>query len=83
MSESNKDAGFLSNLGKEALCTFHVPVQTIYDYIYNIDMPKRIKQAEFKAKMIEIKHTKINLTLDYTFIGNWYALCSYNDNDEF
>lgn len=46
-------------------------------------MPKRIKQADFKAKMIEIKHTKINLTLDYTFIGNWYALCSYNDNDEF
>lgn len=53
MSEANKDAGFLSNLSnKEALCTFHVPVQTVYDYIYNIDMPKKMKQTDFKAKMI-------------------------------
>lgn len=33
--------------------------------------------------MIEIKHTKVNLTLDYICIGSRKALCSYNDNDIF
>lgn len=68
---------------KDAFCTFHVPVQTIYDYMYNIDMPKKKKQAEIKNKMIEIKHTKVNLTVDYKGIGNYRALCSYNPNDIF
>lgn len=33
--------------------------------------------------MIEIKHTKAHLTLDYKCIGNYYALCSYNESDIF
>ncbi len=33
--------------------------------------------------MMEIQHTKANLTFDYTCIGNYRALCSYNQNDIF
>lgn len=71
----------MTNIGsKDPLCTLHLPVQTIYDYMYNT-MPERRKHmalTELKKKMIEIKHTKVNLSLDYKCIGNYYALCSYN-----
>lgn len=33
--------------------------------------------------MIEVKHTKLNLTFDYKCIGNYLAYCSYNENDLF
>lgn len=33
--------------------------------------------------MIEIKHTKANFSLDYKCIGNYSALCTYNQDDIF
>lgn len=78
-----EDTGYFPSFGsKDALYTFHLPVQTIYDYIYNIDLPQ-FRKNEIKTKLIEIKHTKINLSLDYKCIGNYKALCTYNENDIF
>jgi len=37
---------------KDALYTFHMPIQTLYDYIYNIEMPHLRKEKGNAAKMI-------------------------------
>lgn len=40
-------------------------------------MPQ-VRKREANAKMIEVKHTKINLSLDYKGIGSYKAWSTYN-----
>ena len=58
----------------ESVSGFHVPVQAIYDYVYNNHKPKK-KQGEIRSKQVELRNTKTSFHVDYKLMGNYYSLC--------
>lgn len=46
----------------DSYSTLKLPVQTLYDYIYNQNKPKK-KHVEAKQKVIELKNTKSSLQI--------------------
>ena len=86
-SETSRTPGFLPNIKDPQVSSFHIPIQTIYNMIYNRDKLKRknVTQAKgqqsqssgnissnfhFKQKMVELKNTKVSVTLEYKGRGN-------------
>ena len=81
-SENNKNGGFLPNIKDPQVSSMHIPVQTIYNMIYNKNKLKKKSFLDsktqsthnshitFKQKYIELKNTKVSVNLEYKGLGN-------------
>lgn len=62
-NEVKQDTGFLNNIGlMESYSMLKIPVQTVYDYVYNQNKPQK-KHVEAKNKVIELKNTRATLQI--------------------
>ena len=80
-SEISKTAGFLPNIKDPQVSSFHIPIQTIYNSVYNKNKIKKKNidpkyqstsnsTINIKQKFVELKNTKVSVNLDFKSLAN-------------